>query len=476
MKLNVIVAYDKRNGGIGKDNELVWKLSQDLKNFKSITKDGIVVMGRKTWESLPNNYRPLPERINIVLTKNVEAFKKQYQNDNLLVYDSITSLINDYLCRELDKKIFIIGGGKIYTEILENYHEYVEKIYTTEVYNIPKTQEYDSYIPVKIIKTHFKISSVGEFIKGTGDTYWYRFVNYTRDGGWENSEELAYLDVLQKLYNLPNFRSNRTAVTTKSLFGFMWKYDLRETFPLLTTRRQYTRGIFEELMFYLSGKTDNTILTDKNIHIWDGNTSREFLDNRGLQHYPEGDMGETYGFNIRHFGGEYKDCKQDYTEVGYDQLENLVNLLKNDPTSRRMIITLWNPATVCKAALPSCLYLYQFYVNLEKRELNVMINLRSSDYYLANNWNVCTGAFFVHMLCNLEDIDYTPGELTIVTGDTHIYENHSHAIKECLERTPRPFPKLVVKNKKAKITDFTFDDMKIIGYHPYPNISVDMVV
>ena len=99
----------------------------------------------------------------------------------------------------------------------------------------------------------------------------------------------------------------------------MWKYDLRETFPLLTTRRQYTRGIFEELMFYLSGKTDNTILTDKNIHIWDGNTSREFLDNRGLQHYPEGDMGETYGFNIRHFGGEYKDCKQDYTGVGYDQ-------------------------------------------------------------------------------------------------------------------------------------------------------------
>ena len=287
---------------------------------------------------------------------------------------------------------------------------------------------------------------------------------------------MAYLDVLQKLYNLPNSRNNRTAVTTKSLFGFMWKYDLRETFPLLTTRRQYTRGIFEELMFYLSGKTDNTILTDKNIHIWDGNTSREFLDNRGLQHYPEGDMGETYGFNIRHFGGEYKDCKQDYTGVGYDQLENLVNLLKNDPTSRRMIITLWNPATVCKAALPSCLYLYQFYVNLEKRELNVMINLRSSDYYLANNWNVCTGAFFVHMLCNLEGLDYTPGELTIVTGDTHIYENHSQAIWECMKRTPRPFPKLVVKNKKAKITDFTFDDMEIIGYHPYPNISVDMVV
>ena len=100
MKLSVIVAYDKRNGGIGKDNELVWKLSRDLKNFKSITKNGIVVMGRKTWESLPENYRPLPERTNVVLTKNVETFKKQYQNENLLVYDSITSLIDEYLCKE----------------------------------------------------------------------------------------------------------------------------------------------------------------------------------------------------------------------------------------------------------------------------------------------------------------------------------------------------------------------------------------
>lgn len=473
MKLNVIVAYDRRNGGIGKDNALVWRLSKDLKSFKSITNGGIVVMGRKTWESLPSSFRPLPNRMNIILTKNKTNF---IENENLLVFESVNDLINNYLSKEKERRIFIIGGGSIYTEIIENYSEFIEKVYTTEVYNIPKTQDYDSFFPVKSLKEHFKISSVSEFLKEDGDSYWYRFVNYTKLGGWHNNEELAYLDVLEQLDSLFNTRNNRTAVATKSLFGIMWKYNLRDTFPLLTTRRQYTRGIFEELMFYLSGKTDNTILTDKNIHIWDGNTSREFLDNRGLNHYPEGDMGETYGFNIRHFGGDYKDCKQDYTGKGYDQLDNLVSLLKNDPTSRRMIITLWNPATVCKAALPSCLYLYQFYVNLEKKELNVMINLRSSDYYLANNWNVCTGAFFVHMLCNLEGLDFTPGELTIVTGDTHIYENHSTAIKECLTRTPRPFPKLVIKNRKTKITDFTFEDLEIIGYHPYPNISVDMVV
>ena len=156
MKFNVIVAYDKRNGGIGKDNELVWKLSQDLKNFKSITKDGIVVMGRKTWMSLPENYRPLPERTNVVLTKNVEDFKKRYQNDNLLVYDSITSLIDEYLCKELDKKIFIIGGGKIYTEILENYHEYVDKIYTTEVIIFPRHRNMIVIFQLKVLRLTLK--------------------------------------------------------------------------------------------------------------------------------------------------------------------------------------------------------------------------------------------------------------------------------------------------------------------------------
>ena len=137
-------------------------------------------------------------------------------------------------------------------------------------------------------------------------------------------------------------------------------------------------------MFYLSGKTDNKILADKNIHIWDGNTIENFLtpeDFRDIQK----EIWEKHMDLIFDIGGEYRDCKADYTGVGYDQLENLIHLLKTDPTSRRMIVTLWNPSTLHNAALPSCLYLYQFYVNLERKELNVMINLRSSDYYLANN-------------------------------------------------------------------------------------------
>jgi len=478
MKLNLIVAYDRRNGGIGNDDGLLWQLRGDLKNFRETTRDSIVVMGRKTWDTIPDKFKPLPGRVNIILSSKAEELRTGplfNDSNSTYAFSSMDELVNCYL-KNTTKPIFIIGGASIYNQVLEEYQQHIDTIYTTEVYNVPKSIEYTSFFPNKRLSELFKRESVSEFRRGEGDDYWYRFVNWTRDGGWENLEELSYLNVLERLAQIPDTRGNRTAVSTRSLFGFMWKYDLTDTFPLLTTRRQFTRAVFEELMFYLSGKTDNNILTDKNIHIWDGNTTREFLDKRGLQRYPEGDMGETYGFNIRHFGGEYKDCKADYKGVGYDQLDNLVNLLKTDPTSRRMIITLWNPATLHNAALPSCLYLYQFYVNLEKKQLNVMINLRSSDYYLANNWNVCTGAFFVHMLCNLKGIDLTPGELTIVTGDTHIYENHMEAITECLTREPRPYPKLVVKREVENICDFTFDDMEIIGYHPYPNISVDMVV
>ena len=476
MSLNLIVAYDKKNNGIGKDNGIPWRISEDLRHFKEITNESVVIMGRKTWDSLPDSYKPLPNRTNVVITRNTDFYRKVFMK-NIIVLHSLDEAIECYVNNlNENKKVFIIGGEQLYKETLENHGDKVQRIYTTEVYSMPKDTEYSAIFPVDLLEK-FTMYEVSE-VKHENDNY-FRYINYCKHGLeklWVNKEEQAYLDVLEMLYELPNFRDNRTEVRTKSSFGHMWKYDLRDTFPLLTTRRQFVRGIFEELMFYLSGSTDNTVLTDKNIHIWDGNTSRKFLDNRGLQHYPDGDMGETYGFNFRHFGANYANCKHSYKGKGYDQLENVIHLIKHNPTSRRMIITLWNPATLHKATLPSCLYLYQFHVNLEEKRLNLMINLRSSDYYLANNWNVCTGSFLVHMICNLEGIDLSPGELTIVTGDTHIYENHMEAIGRTLTRTPRPFPKLVVKKKYKYITDFKYEDMKIVGYHPYPNISVDMVV
>ena len=281
---------------------------------------------------------------------------------------------------------------------------------------------------------------------------------------------------MQKILTLGEKKIDRTEIGILSLFGETLKYDLRDTFPVLTTRRQFLRGVFEELKFYISGKTDNSILNDNKITIWNANTTREFLDKRGLSHYPENDMGETYGFNFRHYGAEYKTCKEDYTNKGFDQIDYVLNLIKTDPTSRRIIIDIWNCSTIHKAALPPCLCKYQFNVNVEKQELDLIIYLRSSDFFLANNWNTCTGAFLVHMICNLKDINLTPGTLTVFSADTHIYLSHIEQSKENIKREPRPFPKLIINDKKDKLEDFNYSDMKIIGYKPYKTISAEMAV
>ena len=285
---------------------------------------------------------------------------------------------------------------------------------------------------------------------------------------------------MNKILNEGQSNNDRTGVGTLSVFGAMLKFDLRDTFPISTTKRIFFRAIFEELMLYLSGKTDNTILQDKGIHVWDGNTSREFLDKRGLTHYPTGDMGQTYGFNMRHYGGVYTDCKTEYPPgYGYDQLANVIHLIKNDPYSRRIIIDLWDPSTIDKAALPSCLCKYQFNVNVEKRELNLAIYLRSSDYFLANNWNTCTGALLVHMICNLEGVELTPGELTVFIADAHIYKSHIEQVKKNLARRPYPYPKLLVngnEQKKKNIMDFVWEDFELVGYKCHPGIKAEMAV
>ena len=479
--MNLIVAICKKNNGIGFQGGLPWHLKQDLKYFKDVTTHGnqysnVVIMGRKTWDSLP--IKPLPNRINVVITRNQDStyLEKFSKYDNTFVSNSIQnilSILSSIKC--VKHNIFVIGGEDIYKLAIES--NLCSQLYITEVYN---EFECDTYFPMKDVDNEFNLVSVSKFKEENGIHFRNKIYKHKSlvkpEEIWKNYEEYQYINTMIDILNDGIETNDRTQVGTLSLFGKHFTYDLSDTFPALTTKRIFMRGIFEELMMYLTGKTDNNILNEKNIHIWDGNTTREFLDQRGLSHYPVGDMGETYGFNFRHFGAKYVDCKQDYTGMGTDQLENVLHLIKNDPNSRRIIINLWNAATLNNAALPACLCMYQFYVNTRDKKLNLQIYIRSSDFFLANNWNVCTGAFLVHMICNLEDINLTPGILTVCTGDTHIYKSHIEQVKENIARIPRPFAKMVVKEKKKSITDFTYDDFKLIDYKPEKNISAPMAV
>ena len=483
--MNIIVAYCKKNNGIGFDNKIPWILNNDLKNFQQITsktfKDytkNLVVMGRKTWESIPDKHKPLKNRINIVLTRNKDIKLKydiESYKDTHVKYDFNEILEVVKLNKNFNiSNIFIIGGETLYKMALESKE--VSKIYVTEIY---ENFDCDTFFP-KIDENKFKRTYISKFY--CESNIYYRYLEYVPITNqsiktWKNVEEETYLKTLKNIITNGIETNDRTGVGTYSVFGEKFTYNLEDTFPALTTKKIFLRGVFEELMLYLNGKTDNSILNDKNIHIWDGNTSREFLDNRGLNRYPVGDMGETYGFNFRHYGGFYGSCHDDNKGKGFDQLEYVLYLIKNDPNSRRIIINLWNPATMNKAALPACLCFYQFYVDTKNKKLNLQIYIRSSDYFLANNWNTLTGAFLVNMICNLKDINLTPGKLTVITGDTHIYKNHIEQVNENLTRTPRPFPKLLFTfGPKDSIYDYVYEDIKLIDYCPYKNIKAPMAV
>jgi dihydrofolate reductase / thymidylate synthase len=522
--LNLVVGYTFNKQGIGKDGKLPWHIPEDMEHFKYITTPdnptnySIVIMGRKTWDSIPEKFKPLENRYNIILSndENYKTYQTEKYNSYINSYKTTNTktgikfttwdkLFNDeYMQIENElyqltlnnpdyipsiiKKAFnyyIIGGETLYKKAIESNYNLI--IHATEIYTQASNSIVcDTFFPKIENKV---INTVSPFYKSikmhNNSTIWYRFITSSRI---TNSicykpppfytTENDYLNLMNNILETGQFNNDRTGVGTLSIFGSMLKYDLRDTFPISTTKRIFFRAIFEELMLYLSGKTDNSILQDKGIHVWDGNTSREFLDKRGLTNYPTGDMGQTYGFNMRHYGGTYTDCKTEYPPgYGYDQLANVINLIKNDPYSRRIIIDLWDPASIDKAALPSCLCKYQFNVNVEKKELNLAIYLRSSDYFLANNWNTCTGALFVHMLCNLDGIDLVPGELTVFIADAHIYKSHIEQVKQNLERSPYPYPKLIIQGEKKKdILEYKFEDVELIGYKAHPNIKAEMAV
>ena len=517
---NIVVAYSFGKQGIGFQGTIPWNIPEDMTHFKEITTIlsgytdkfnlfNIVVMGCKTWESIPEKSRPLKNRFNVVLSNNMEYIDKMNKDSLISGYGNVlftswSSLFLEGGYKLLETRIkslyetsynkfeyFIIGGSEIYNLALHSKVPCI--IHATEIY-IPSskadTYKFDTWFP-KLESLEYQLTQISSFQYSTKGRLWFRFMTYNQSKiknhvYYSNQEEIKYLTLMKQILETGNSNDDRTGVGTLSLFGAMLKYNLRDTFPISTTKRIPLRMIFEELMLYISGRTDNRILQEKGIHIWDGNTSREFLDKRGLREYSEGDFGETYGFNMRHYGGVYHGCNTEYpVGYGFDQLANVIHLIKTDPYSRRIIIDLWNPATTDKASLPSCLCKYQFNVNVASKELNLAIYLRSSDYFLANNWNTCTGALLVHMICGLEGVDLTPGELTVFIADAHIYKSHLEQVRENISRKPYPFPKLIIHydrgddgvvKKKKDIMDFKWEDLELLGYKCYPSIKAEMSI
>ena len=261
-----------------------------------------------------------------------------------------------------------------------------------------------------------------------------------------------YLDLLREIRDNGVTKTDRTGVGTKSIFGHQMRFNLQDGFPLLTTKKVFLKGIIYELLWFLKGDTNIKFLTDNNVHIWD-----EWADENG-------DLGYVYGKQWRSW--EATDGRV------IDQISQAVDLIKNHPDSRRILVTAWNPAEIDKMALPPCHCLFQFYVADGK--LSCQLYQRSADTFLGVPFNIASYALLTMMLaqvCGLE-----PGEFIHTTGDTHIYLNHLDQVNEQLSREPRPLPKMIINPDVKSIFDFKYEDFKLEGYDPYPTIKAPVAV
>ena len=290
--------------------------------------------------------------------------------------------------------------------------------------------------------------------------------------------EHQYLDILRDLLLQDETKTtmNRTGVGARRTFGRMMKFSLQDGFPLLTTKRVFFRGVFEELMWFLRGQTDASILQAKGVRIWDGNTSREYLDSRGLQRYPVGEAGPIYGFQWRRFGTPHK---------SKDQLAYVVEEILRRPDSRRIVMSAWNPADLDDMALPPCHIGVQFFVQ-EGRRLSVSVWCRSQDIFLGTPFNIASYALLCHIVahaCGGLEV----GDLVIFMGDVHLYDTHIDAANEQLRRTLKgPLPRLRITKPAPSspgadsivqwIETLEFGDVEITGYDPHPSIKAPMAV
>lgn len=261
-----------------------------------------------------------------------------------------------------------------------------------------------------------------------------------------------YLDLLKHIRTNGTFKSDRTGTGTQSVFGYQTRYDLSKGFPLLTTKKVHLKSIIHELLWFIAGDTNIKYLVDNGVSIWN-----EWADENG-------DLGPVYGHQWRSWpspdGGVI------------DQLSNLVETLKKNPDSRRMIVSAWNVAEVDKMALPPCHSLFQFYVADNK--LSCQLYQRSADVFLGVPFNIASYALLTMMLAQV--CGYELGDFVHTTGDTHLYVNHFDQVELQLSREPKELPVMKINPDVKDIFSFKYEDFELVGYDPYPGIKAPVAV
>lgn len=406
--------------GIGKDNKIPWNDSGDLKHFKKVTINNIVIMGKKTRESIG---RELPDRINRIITK----------------YNTLEFVLSNLYGDEYkDKEIFIIGGGYLYNYCIDNYYHLINKVYRTII--LDNKYECDVFIKQFPIDTDFKVIENLVTSKGNPISISHKI----------NFEENQYLSLLKEILTSGNKKNDRTKVGTLSLFSKNLTFNLSNgLLPLFTTKHVSFKNVLTELLWFIKGSCNLDFLHQHGCKIWDANVKEK------------GQLGPMYPMQWRRRGAMYMHDDVDSKEGSTDQLANMIKLIREDPDSRRILIDNWDVVNLDKMCLNPCHVLFQLYVNGDMLEGSLY--LRSSDAILGLPYNTASYAILLHMLAHVTNKKAV--KLHVTMGDTHIYNTHIEAAKEQIQRLPRTFPTIKIDSSSRDIDSLEHSHFKLCDYN-----------
>jgi len=540
MKFSIILASGL-DGGIGASGNLPWKCPEDMQFFKNLTINKTIIMGSNTFKSLPDTVNGLKNRFNIVLTSDVNKTDKM-KNTNVYCIDSLSKAL-EYCEQNNHNEIFVVGGSLVYQQAL--YHPSLENIY----WNIIPTKYID---PKLIIDTYFPTSFIEcvntyQFEKTCiNDLYCYKFFKQKsliqnesdelKEEKYVNEEEMQYLNICRKILDEGVLQEGRNGFT-KSIFGTSMRFSLENgKIPIFTTKKVAWKTCLKELLWFISGdNSDNTVLQKQNVHIWNGNSTREYLDSIGLTDYEENELGVIYGEQWRHFNQTYIpkkhrekakelnydhtkgieqicddldtvhqdmfasyddiDINQQYISSGLkeryktirdkvefmsrfqpkqniDQLQHIIDCLK-DPVKRydRRLIMTAHNPSQFHQMVIPPCHAFCQFYVFENK-LSCVLYQRSSDGFLGKCFNSCSYSFLTHLIAKHCDLE--PYEFIHFVGNDHIYDDHFDQVEEQLKREPFEFPTLEIQNIKENINDYTVEDFKINNYQHHPQIKAKM--
>lgn len=510
----IVAAVGGQGGGIGYKNKIPWNIPDDMRHFWRQTKDAPIIMGRGTWESLPS--RPLKGRLNFVVSSQpgkVKTLGGSNSEDNVICVPALDAALQHprRLRHPNYDRTYVIGGEQLYREAVN--HPDCEAVEITSI--SPKEPSvvaaggnFDTYMPT--LPDTFELTKW----MSSGHLEFQTWSN-TRD---EDTSEWAYIRALEHVRDNGFLTSDRTGVGTIQSFGVSLRFPLDgNRIPVLTSKKIHWKSVVEEVLQFARGDIDARKLSAKGVKIWEGNTSRGFLDSIGGYGIEEGSMWKAYGWQWRQWGLPYLGIDAPYDEIrkvfspehwrvadkvgmvpadaqkfidryphqldentrAHDQLQSVINQLRNEPTSRRIILSAWNVDDLEQMCLPPCHMVYGF--NVTNGRLNCQMYQRSWDMFLGAPFNIAGTALLVRLLCATTGLK--PGEIKIDALNPHVYSNHIDQVNQLCDRAREEglyrFPELVIDRELNSLDDWrelTLEDLRLVNYKSHGTIKAPMAV